>query len=176
MLGLYIVEVVVGLVSLGVDGFGCLPVFGCMPVVGFMPGARRRVCWPRSGVARSFSSLLRFFHGRSRMRRRREPLDPPSIRSFLELQVLVVVSELAVAVAGRGSSVQDLVLAAGSPLMASWRAPMLAFAGQYGSTSCSGRGVPPADAPSSTPRSRRVRRAAHAATSTGLWFPIGLCR
>jgi hypothetical protein len=55
-----------------------------------------------------------------------------------------------------------------SPLRAFLRAAGLAFAGDSGSTSCSSRGVSPADAVSSTPRSRCVQRAAHAATSTEL--------
>ena len=53
-----------------------------------------------------------------------------------------------------------------SPRLDFLRAARLALHAESGSTSCSGRGVPPADEASSTPRSRRWR-ATHATTSTG---------
>ena len=48
------------------------------------------------------------------------------------------------------------------------RAGRLAYGGKAGSTSCTDRGVPPADDPSSTPRSCRLGQVTNAATPTGL--------
>ena len=70
----------------------------------------------------------------------------------------------------------DLVSEADSPLLGSLRAPVTASNGCAGSTSCAGRGVPPADVLSSTPRPRCVWRAADAAILTGPLFLTGLRR